>query len=104
VNQAATELLRQRPGGVVRVLRHVIGRRAFDQTSRLEAHLRRFGARRVIHGHTPHWRNEPDSRKGGRVIGFDGRFSRYWGRGPGEEAGPMGATVALLPPLPGSPT
>jgi hypothetical protein len=100
VNTAAAELLRRQPGGVVHVLRHVIGRRAFDETPRLEAHLRRFGARRVIHGHTPHWKSSPDVRKGGRVIGFDGRFSRYWGRAPGEEAGPVGATVALLPPMP----
>ena len=35
------------------------------------------------------------------MIGFDGRFSRHWGRNPGEEAGPVGATVALLPPIPG---
>ena len=100
VNLAAAELLRQQPGGVVRVLRHVIGRRAFDETPRLEAHLRRFGARRVIHGHTPHWKSSPDVRKRGRVIDFDGRFSRHWGRGPGEEAGPVGATIALLPPMP----
>ena len=66
----------------------------------LEAHLRRFGARRVVHGHTPHWKSGPDVRAGGRVIGFDGRFSRYWGRKPGEDAGPVGATIALLPPMP----
>jgi hypothetical protein len=85
---------------VVLLLRHLIGRRAFDDRARLEAHLRRFGARRVIHGHTPHWQAGPDVRQGGRVIGFDGRFSRHWGRNPGEDAGPVGATIALLPPMP----
>ncbi|MGD0370730.1 MAG: metallophosphoesterase family protein [Candidatus Dormibacteria bacterium] len=101
VNAAAAALLAQEPGGVVRLLRHVIGRRAFDNRARLDAHLRRFGANRVIHGHTPHWKSCPDVRAGGRVIGFDGRFSRHWGRNPGEEAGPVGATIALLPPIPG---
>jgi hypothetical protein len=100
VNRAATGLLSQEPGGVVVLLRHLIGRRAFEDRERLDAHLRRFGARRVVHGHTPHWKAVPDVRQGGRVIGFDGRFSRYWGRNPGEDAGPVGATVALLPPMP----
>jgi hypothetical protein len=100
VNRAATRLLSQEPGGVVLLLRHLIGRRAFEDRARLEAHLRRFGARRVVHGHTPHWKSGPDVRAGGRAIGFDGRFSRHWGRDPGEDAGPVGATVALLPPLP----
>ena len=100
VNRAAAGLLSQEPGGVVLLLRHLIGRRAFEDRARLEEHLRRFGARRVVHGHTPHWKNGPDVRQGGRVIGFDGRFSRHWGRNPGEDAGPIGATVALLPPMP----
>lgn len=99
VNREAGSLLARRPGGVLLLLRHLIGRRAFDDPERLEAHLRRFGARRVIHGHTPHWGDRPDVRQQGRVIGFDGRFSRFWGREPGEEAGPIMATVALLPPL-----
>jgi hypothetical protein len=100
VNRAAAKLLSQEPGGVAVLLRHVIGRRAFEERARLEAHLRRFGARRVVHGHTPHWKSSPDVRQGGRVIGYDGRFSRHWGRAPGEDAGPVGATVALLPPMP----
>jgi hypothetical protein len=100
VNRTAAGLLGQEPGGVVRLLRHLIGRRAFDERARLDAHLHRFGARRVVHGHTPHWKSVPDVRAGGRVIGFDGRFSRHWGRSPGEDAGPVGATVALLPPMP----
>ena len=100
VNQAAAALLSQQPGGVVLLLRHLIGRRAFEDRARLDAHLNHFGARRVVHGHTPHWKTGPDVRQGGRVIGFDGRFSRHWGRNPGEGAGPVGATIALLPPMP----
>jgi hypothetical protein len=103
VNEAATALLQDGSDGTVQLLRHLIGRRAFADPERLTLHLRRYGARRVIHGHTPHWGDGPDIRLGGRVIGFDGRFSRHWGRAPGEEPGPIGATVALLPPLPASP-
>lgn len=98
VNAAARDALAE-PGGLQRVIRHTIGRHAFDDEARLEAHLRRFGARRVVHGHTPHWHEAPDARHDGRAIGFDGRFSRYWGRLPGEEGGPVAATVGLLPPL-----
>jgi hypothetical protein len=100
VNEAAGALLGDGMLGTFQLLRHIIGRRAFGDPERLEAHLCRYGARRLIHGHTPHWGDVPDSRLGGRVIGFDGRFSRHWGREPGEEPGPVGATVALLPPLP----
>ncbi len=99
VNAAAAALLCDGMQGTVQLLRHIIGRRAFGDPVRLDAHLRRYGARRLIHGHTPHWGDAPDVRLGGRVIGFDGRFSRHWGRAPGEEPGPIGATVALLPPL-----
>jgi hypothetical protein len=99
VNATARRLLGEDPDGIMRVLRHVIGRHAFDDPERLDVYLRRFGARRLIHGHTPHWGSGPDVRQGGRVIGFDGRFSRFWSRQPGEDAGPAEATIALLPPL-----
>lgn len=105
VNASAERLLDgSHPGGVMAVLRHVIGRHAFDDESRLLEYLRRFGARRLIHGHTPHWREGPDIRHGGQLIGFDGRFSRFWSREPGEQPGPVEATVALLPRLEGEPT
>jgi hypothetical protein len=54
----------------------------------------------VVHGHTPHWDDVPISFHGGLAVGYDGRFSRFWGRDEGEDPGPIGATVALLPPLP----
>ena len=100
VNAAACDLLAQ-PGGVLPVLRHTIGRRAFDDHRRLHGYLRHFGAARVVHGHTPHFEETPHVRHDGRVIGFDGRFSRYWGRSEEEVNGPITATVGLLPPLPG---
>ena len=34
---------------------------------RLDLYLDHFGARRVVHGHTPHWENGP-------TVGHDGRL------------------------------
>jgi hypothetical protein len=86
--------------GASRSLRYTIGRHAFDDAARLQRYLAHFGVRRVVHGHTPHWDDEPISFHGGLAVGYDGRFSRFWGRAEGEEPGPIGATVAILPPLP----
>ena len=66
---------------------------------RLDRYLAHFGARRVVHGHTPHFGDAPVALHDGRVIGFDGRFSRYWSSIP-NDSGPISATVALLPELP----
>jgi len=99
---AAACLTLTSPGGAWKVFWHTVGRRAFDDdTERLERHLARFGARRVIHGHTPHRGDRPSARHEGRLWGFDGCFSRYWNR-DGSGAGPVGATVALLPALDGA--
>jgi hypothetical protein len=87
-------------GGAFQSLWFTIGRHGFDDPDRLQRYLDHFGVRRVVHGHTPHWDEAPVSLHGGLAVGYDGRFSRYWGRAAGEEAGPIGATVALLPPLP----
>lgn len=100
VNTHARELLRV-PGGVLQVLRYTVGRHAFDDRSRLDRYLRHFGARRLVHGHTPHFADVPQVSHDGRVVGYDGRFSRFWTRDPGDDPGPVGATVALLPPLDG---
>lgn len=87
------------PEGAFQSLRYTIGRHAFEDPTRLERYLDHFGVRRVVHGHTPHWEDTPISFHGGLAVGYDGRFSRYWGRAEGEDAGPIGATVALLPRL-----
>ena len=87
-------------GGAFQALRYTIGRHGFDDPERLRRYLEHFGVRRVVHGHTPHWDEAPISLHGGLAVGYDGRFSRFWGRAEGEEPGPIGATVALLPPLP----
>ena len=100
VNATARSWLAE-PGQSLRVVRHLIGRRAFDDAARLDRYLARWGARRLVHGHTPHWHHGPEVRHEGKVWGFDGRFSRFWGREPHQGAGPIEATVALLPRLDG---
>lgn len=98
VNMRSRELLAE-PGGVLHVFRHTIGRHAFDDAERLERYLERFRARRLVHGHTPHNADRPQASHGGRILSYDGRFSRFWSRDPDDLSGPVGATVALLPPL-----
>jgi len=95
VNARARAALAE-PGGAWTVFWHTVGRRAFDDPERLERHLTRFSGTRVVHGHTPHRGDRPAARHGGRLWSFDGCFSRYW-NGDGTGAGPVGATVALLP-------
>ena len=63
---------------------------------RLEAWLRRTGARRAIHGHTPHRGRRPEVYAGGRGINFDGAMGR-WGR-PGAIRG--GSPQGSVGPLP----
>jgi hypothetical protein len=87
------------PGGVFTAVRMLFGRRAFVERRRLDVYLAHFGARRLVHGHTPHWEEGPSVDHDGLLWGFDGRFSRYWSRDEGESSGPIGATVALLPAL-----
>jgi hypothetical protein len=98
VNAAARRWL-ETPGGVFSAVRTLFGRRAFVERRRLDLYLEHFGARRLVHGHTPHWEDRPSVEHDGRLWGFDGRFSRYWPREEGELFGPIGATVALLPSL-----
>ena len=99
VNAAVRAWLATR-GGAFQSLRYTIGRHGFDDPERLQRYLDALRRRRVVHGHTPHWDDVPISFHGGLAVGYDGRFSRFWGRAEGEEPGPIGATVALLPPLP----
>jgi hypothetical protein len=101
VNTAARTWLSTR-GGAFSALRYTIGRHGFDDPVRLQRYLDHFGVRRVIHGHTPHWDEVPLALHGGLAVGYDGRFSRFWGRAEGEEPGPIGATVAVLSPMPES--
>jgi hypothetical protein len=66
------------------------------QRLRLDAWLGRTGARRVVHGHTPHRGRVPDVYADGRAICFDGGMGR-WGRPGALRGGAIGGTVAPLP-------
>ena len=48
-----------------------------------EDHLARFGARRVVHGHTRHLETTPRVLFGGRAINVDGTLSAGYRRAPG---------------------
>lgn len=66
-----------------------------QQPLRLAHWLEWTGARRVVHGHTPHRERAPRVYAGSRAINIDGglaRRNRWLGRGP------AGASVAPLPP------
>jgi len=67
-----------------------------DQPIRLDAWLRRTGARRIVHGHTPHGQKRPDVYAGGRAISFDGGLGRWGARGRRGQA-PGAASVGPLP-------
>ena len=101
VNAAARDML-ARPLGAWEVFWYTVGRRTFRDEARLQSHLDHFGAVRVVHGHTPHHNDRPTPQHDGRVWSFDGCFSRYWAGDGGESAGPVEATVGLLPALDGA--
>jgi hypothetical protein len=97
VNAAARRLLAQ-PRGAWEVFWYTVGRRTFRDAARLDTHLDHFGARRMVHGHTPHHQDRPTPSHDGRIWSYDGCFSRYWARADGDgSAGPIEATVGLLP-------
>ena len=98
VNESAQSML-SRPGGAWEVFWYTVGRRTFRDPDRLQRHLDHFDAVRVVHGHTPHHQDRPTPQHDGRIWSFDGCFSRYWARDGGDSAGPVEATVALLPAL-----
>jgi len=98
VNARAREMLAT-PRGAWDVFWYTVGRRTFHNEQRLDAHLDHFAATRVVHGHTPHHSDRPVASHGGRIWSFDGCFSRYWARHGDDGAGPIEATVGLLPDL-----
>jgi hypothetical protein len=71
------------------------GKRGFTrQPERLRAWLARCGARRVVHGHTPHGSDQPVVYAGGRAINFDGGLGV---RRPHRRFSPYRASVGPLP-------
>lgn len=76
-------------------------RRRFDDEAAVRAYLAALGGSRIVHGHTPHGGILPRSLHGGLVLGYDGKFSRYWRSSSNDTpAGPPAATIGLLPDLP----
>lgn len=65
---------------------------------RLEVWLSRACATRLVHGHLPHGKSQPDVYARGRAICYDGSLSRFYGSRY-KRRGPLTATVAPLPPL-----
>ena len=66
------------------------------QPLRLRQWLERMGARRVVHGHTPHRGREPEVYAGGLAICFDGGLGR-WGRPGAFRGGALRGSVGPLP-------
>ena len=71
---------------------------AARRKANLTAHLERFGAARVVHGHTRHIGREPVVGFGGRAINLDGTLSEGYRRTPGRgfvaDLGPLTAPSA----------
>lgn len=98
INQAAHDLIAT--GGFERLWRVLTTRSGFrDHRPRLERYLAAMGARRLVHGHTPHSGRLPDRYHDGLAIDFDGALSRWHPRGR-YRLRPASATVNVLEPLP----
>ena len=67
------------------------------QPLRLESWLQLTGARRVVHGHSPHAESLPKAYHGGKAICFDGGLGRFGGPRYRKRT-PAAASVAPLPP------
>ena len=66
-----------------------------DSRGRLERWLETMSARRLIHGHKPHGRPQPDVYHDGLAIDFDGGLSRYR-KARYRKLSPLQASVAPL--------
>jgi hypothetical protein len=97
VDAVNREVLRLLAAGDVRpLIDRMTSRGVFRrQAIRLEAWLRRTGAVRVVHGHTPHRGKQPEVYAGGRAICFDGGMGR-WGRPGALRGGSIKGSIAPL--------
>jgi hypothetical protein len=94
VNREVARLLEA--GDTARLVARMTSRGTFRrQRIRLEAWLGRTGARRVVHGHTPHREKHPDAYAGGLAICYDGGMGR-WGRPGALRGGSMKGSVGPL--------
>ena len=105
---AAGEGLAATARGAWRIFYEMTDGRAWDadgpfarnrREASVAAHLERFGAERVVHGHTRHTEKEPVVGFGGRAINVDGTLSEGYRRTPGRGfAADLGPLTA--PPTP----
>jgi hypothetical protein len=83
VNRTFGQRLRARdPNVYIALFAHLCRRREFYAVPDLKDYLAVFGAKRLVHGHTPHTRPGPISLFNDRIVNIDGALSR--GFGPGE--------------------
>ena len=83
VNEAVRRrMLSQDPEVLFRIFADLCRRRQFYSRDALDAYLRAFGARRLVHGHTPHTQPQAISMFGGSIVNVDGALSRGFGPGP----------------------
>lgn len=92
------EVARSLAGGETRPLVDLMTSRGVfrRQPQRLRAWLDRTGARRVVHGHTPHHSQQPEAYANGLAICFDGGLGR-WGRPGAFRGGSLTGSVGPLP-------
>jgi hypothetical protein len=94
INSEVTRLLQN--GETVPLVELMTPRGVFrKQPFRLEAWLQRIGARRVVHGHTPHRNRAPDVYAGGKAICFDGGMGRWGSPGAFRGGSPRGSVGPL---------
>jgi hypothetical protein len=95
VNEVFRQLLAA-PGREQEIWDAISPKRQFERMpGRLDRWLERTGARRVVHGHSPHSEPRPKVYAGGRAINFDGGLGRY-GRSRYRRLQPVQASVAEL--------
>ncbi|HEV3230796.1 MAG TPA: metallophosphoesterase [Candidatus Dormibacteraeota bacterium] len=83
VNRAFAARIESRdPDVLFQLFAHLCRRRQFYTPQDLEQYLGVFGARRLIHGHTPHTRGHALELFGGRIVNVDGALSRGFGPEP----------------------
>lgn len=96
INQEVRQLLRAHE---TQLLWDLMTPRAVFQKQplRLDSWLGLTGAKRVVHGHTPHQQARPQVYAEGRAVNFDGGFSRFGGARYRRRT-PDAASVSPLPP------
>jgi hypothetical protein len=83
INQLVAERLASRdPDLLFQLFADLCKRRQFYSAQLVQDYLEVFGAKRLIHGHTPHTQPQAISMFGGSIVNVDGAMSRGFGPGP----------------------